>query len=302
MNKQQIRESLSGVFAPVSTPFTESGEVNYEGLKQNMAKYAASKLKGFLALGSNGENKSLTMDEKFKVLEIIVKHKGAHQTVMTGCIAESTMETIFIARKAQEIGTDFITLLPPNYFKAQMTDAVLATFFSEVADVVGKPCLLYNAPQFSGGVVLSTSLVKQLSGHRNIVGVKDSSNAASIDNYLLSCPGEFAILAGSANYMVSAMLNGALGGIVSLANAFPDECWKLWNLVATKQYEDGFAYNKKLLRVSRSVSGKGGVSAVKAAMDIAGLVGGYPRRPLLPLAQQAKDELRAALKAEGLLK
>ena len=90
MNKLQIRESLSGVFAPICTPFTESGEVNYEGLKENMAKYAASKLKGYLALGSNGENKSLSMDEKFKVLEIIVKNKGPHQVVMTGCIAEST--------------------------------------------------------------------------------------------------------------------------------------------------------------------------------------------------------------------
>ena len=126
MSKLQLHESFSGVFAPISTPFTEAGEVNYEGLKANMAKYAASKLKGYLALGSNGENKSLTMDEKFKVLEIIVKNKSARQTVMTGCIAESTMESIFIARKAEEIGTDYITLLPPNYFKAQMTDPVLA--------------------------------------------------------------------------------------------------------------------------------------------------------------------------------
>lgn len=301
MNKLQIRESLSGVFAPICTPFSESGEVNYEGLKVNMAKYAASKLKGYLALGSNGENKSLSMDEKFKVLELIVQNKGPHQAVMTGCIAESTRETIAIARKAEELGTDFITLLPPNYFKAQMTDAVLATYFSEVAEAVNKPCLLYNAPQFSGGVVISTSLVKQLSGHRNIVGVKDSANAASIDNYLLSCPADFAILAGSANYMVSAMLNGALGGIVSLANVFPDECCKLWQLIATKQYEEGFAYNMKILKLSRSVSGKGGVSAVKAAMDIAGLVGGYPRRPLLPLTQSAKEELKAALGSEGMV-
>jgi 4-hydroxy-2-oxoglutarate aldolase len=301
MSKPQILGSLNGVFAPITTPFTESGEVNYEGLEKNMAKYAASKLNGYLALGSNGENKSLSMDEKFKVLEIIVRKKGAHQVVMTGCIAESTVETIFIAKKAEELGTDYITLLPPNYFKAQMTDPVLASYFSDVADAVGKPCLLYNAPQFSGGVVLSTNLVKQLSGHGNIVGVKDSSNAASVDNYLLSCPDDFAILAGTANFMVSAMLNGARGGILSLGNIFPDECWKLWHLIASKQYDEGFAYNKKIIKVSRGVSGKGGVSSVKAAMDMVGLIGGYPRRPLLPLTQQAKDELKAALHAEGML-
>jgi 4-hydroxy-2-oxoglutarate aldolase len=301
MNKLQIRQCLSGVFAPITTPFSESGAVDYEGLKKNMGRYAASKLAGYLALGSNGENKSLTMEEKFKVLEIIVQNKGAHQSVMTGCIAESTVETIYIARKAEEIGTDFVTLLPPNYFKSQMTDPVLTTYFSDVANAVGKPCLLYNAPQFSGGMVLSAKLVKQLAAHGNIVGVKDSSNAASIDDYLLSCPEDFAILAGSVNYMVSAMLNGALGGIISLGNAFPDECWKLWQLIATKQYEEGFAYNKKIVRVSRSVSGKGGVAAVKAAMDLAGLVGAYPRRPLLPLTPQAKEELKAALVAEGML-
>ena len=301
MDKLKIRASLSGVFAPITTPFFESGEVDYEGLKKNMAKYAASKLAGYLALGSNGENKSLTLEEKFKVLEIIVQNKGAHQVVMTGCIAESTVETIYIAQKAEAIGTDFITLLPPNYFKSQMTDPVLTTYFSDVANAVGKPCLLYNAPQFSGGMVLSTKLVKQLSAHGNIVGVKDSSNAASIEDYLLSCPEDFSILAGSVNYMVSAMLNGALGGIISLGNAFPDACWKLWHLIATKQYDEGFAYNKKIVKVSRSVSGKGGVAAVKAAMDLAGWVGAYPRRPLLPLTAQAKDELKASLAAEGML-
>jgi 4-hydroxy-2-oxoglutarate aldolase len=301
MKKLQIRESLSGVFAPITTPFFESGEVDCEGLQANMKKYAGSKLAGYLALGSNGENKSLTMDEKFKVLEIIVRNKGAHQKVMAGCIAESTVETIFIARKAEQIGADFITLLPPNYFKAQMTDPVLTTYFSDVADAVGKPCLLYNAPQFSGGMILSAKLVKQLAAHGNIVGVKDSSNAASIDDYLLSCPEDFAILAGSVNYMVSAMLNGALGGIISLGNAFPDPCWKLWHLIATKQYDEGFAYNRKIVRVSRSVSGKGGVAAVKAAMDLAGFVGAFPRRPLLPLTPQARGELKAALLAEGML-
>lgn len=301
MSKLKIRESLSGVFAPITTPFNEAGEVDYEGLKKNMARYAASKINGYLALGSNGENKSLSMEEKFKVLDLIVRNKGAHQVVMTGCIAESTVETIYIAKKAQEIGTDFITLLPPNYFKSQMTEPVLTTYFSDVANAVAKPCLLYNAPQFSGGMVLSAKLVKQLAAHGNIVGVKDSSSAASIDDYLMSCPEDFAILAGSVNYMVSAMLNGALGGIISLGNAFPDECWKLWHLIATKQYEEGIAYNKKIVKVSRSVSGKGGVAAVKAAMDLAGFVGAYPRRPLLPLTQQARDELKASLVAEGML-
>ena len=36
-------------------------------------------------------------------------------------------------------------------------------------------------------------------------------------------------------------------------------------------------------------------------MDLAGFVGGMPRRPLLPLGERERGELRATLEAEGLL-
>ena len=77
-----MEKKLMGVFAPISTPFTADGRVDYEGLAQNVKHYAAAGLKGYLALGSNGENKSLSNAEKLRVLETIVQNKGAGQTVM----------------------------------------------------------------------------------------------------------------------------------------------------------------------------------------------------------------------------
>jgi dihydrodipicolinate synthase/N-acetylneuraminate lyase len=50
-----------------------------------------------------------------------------------------------------------------------------------------------------------------------------------------------------------------------------------------------------------AVSGKGGVAAVKYAMDLAGLAGGEPRLPLLPLDDETKNNIRAKLEAEGLI-
>jgi dihydrodipicolinate synthase/N-acetylneuraminate lyase len=43
------------------------------------------------------------------------------------------------------------------------------------------------------------------------------------------------------------------------------------------------------------------VAGVKAAMDIAGYIGGIPRRPLLPLDAAQREALRALLDAEGVL-
>ncbi|HWQ05745.1 MAG TPA: dihydrodipicolinate synthase family protein [Feifaniaceae bacterium] len=294
------KQNLSGVFAPITTPFFANGEIDYEGLKRNMERYAKSPLKGYLALGSNGENKSMLTEEKLRVLEIIVKNKGAHQVVMTGCIAESTFETASIAKQACAIGTDYVTLLSPNYFKKQMTDAALLKYFTDVADSVSEPCLAYCAPQFTGGITLSNSLVKQLAAHPNIVGMKDSSTG-NMDGYLMAAPADFCVMAGSANFFLSALIGGATGGVISLANAFPEITVKLYDLFKAGDYEACFTLNREILLLNGAVSGKGGVAAVKYAMDLAGFAGGYPRLPLLPLEEADKASIQRALSEKGLI-
>ena len=294
------KKQLSGVFAPITTPFGEDGKLCLDGLKKNMEFYAKSPLHGYLALGSNGENKSLVGEEKFQVLKTIIDYKGSSQYVMAGCIAESTYETIELAKRAESLGADFITLLAPSYFKSQMTDDVLERYFSDVAGSLSTPCLVYCAPQFTGGITLSVGLVSKIAKHPNIVGLKDSSTG-NMDNYLLAAPEDFAVMAGSANFFVSALLGGATGGILSLANAFPHVTGELYDIFVAKDYEKLFKQNKRVLKLNKSVSGKGGVSAVKAAMNLAGLVGAYPRLPLLPLKQADVDVLAEALRNENLI-
>ena len=265
-----------------------------------MKFYAKSSLKGYLALGSNGENKSLTNQEKEKVLEIIIKNKGANQTVMTGCIFESTKETIEFARIAQSLGTDFITLLPPSYFKKEMTDPVLLKYFTDVASSLTTPCLVYNAPQFCGGTTLSVSLVKDLAKHPNIVGVKDSSTG-NIESFLFAVRDTFNVMPGSANFFMNGLIMGAPGGVISLANVFPEITHKLYTLTVNKNYEEAFKLNEKIIQMNKTVSGTGGVAAVKYGMDLAGLYGGNPRLPLLPLSDDIRKKIKEYLQKEGMI-
>ena len=295
-----METKLMGVFAPISTPFPKDGAVDYQGLAFNVRRYAAAGLKGYLALGSNGENKSLTNEEKLKVLETIVANKSAEQVVMTGCIFESTFETIAMAKEMEQRGADYLTLLPPCYFKKQMTDEVIYRYFSDVADAVQTPCLVYNAPQFAGGLGLSIPLIRRCAQHPNIVGVKDSSTG-NMESILFAVRDHFTVMAGSVNNFFAAMTMGGAGGVLSLANSFPEVTVELYDLLAEKKYAEAIAMNDRLLRINRVIGGAGGVAAVKAAMDLNGLVGGDPRLPLLPLTADQKDALRGKLKDFGLI-
>ena len=94
-----MKKRVSGIFAPISRPFVDE-EASIEQMRENVKKYIKTPMSGFLVLGSNGENKSLTEDEKLKILEAVVQEKADDQIVMAGTGYESTRQTIQFSKKA----------------------------------------------------------------------------------------------------------------------------------------------------------------------------------------------------------
>ncbi|MGH0052461.1 MAG: dihydrodipicolinate synthase family protein [Sphaerochaetaceae bacterium] len=290
-----VKSKLQGIFAPITTPFDARGTVLYDHLASNMQRYATSDLKGFLVFGSNGENKSLSQDEKLHILKIIAETKAPQQTLLVASIYESTKETLEFALLAQESGADFITLMPPSYFKSAMKDSVLFQYFSDVASELEIPCMLYKAPQFSGGLDLSLELVSKCSKHPNIIGIKDSSSGG-IEKLLQVVPDDFSVLSGSANTFLPAMLNGAVGGILSIANYLPHLAVELYNYVTRNELQKAIVLNKQIITLNMAISGIHGVSGVKRAMDLLQFHGDFPRRPLLPIPPEADAKLTSVLR------
>ncbi|QQO08105.1 dihydrodipicolinate synthase family protein [Breznakiella homolactica] len=285
---------LRGIFAPLTTPFSETGDVRYDHLEYNMEKYAASGIQGYLVFGSNGENKSLLNSEKEKILASVIRNKAPGQIVMAGSIYESTMETIEFALLTAEAGADYITLLAPSYFKSEMKDSVLVKYFTDVASAVGIPCLLYRAPQFSGGIDLSPRLVRECAEHPNIAGIKDSSSGG-IEKILHAVPESFSVLSGSANTFFPAMLNGAAGGVLSLADYLPGKAVELYDAIAGGSLGKASELNRKIIALNIEISGTYGVAGVKSAMDSAGFRGGVPRLPLLPIPPEGAEKIKKIL-------
>ncbi len=292
-----MTKRLSGIMAPITTPFLNE-EVSIKHLKENIRKYKETPLDGFLVLGSNGESKSLTEDEKLKILEVVVEGKTEHQIVMAGTGYESTRQTIAFSKKTASLGADFVSILTPSYFKKSLTDEAIIGYYSDVAEALSIPVLLYNAPGFTG-MTLSPRVIETLSGHQNIAGMKDTS-PGSIAQYIEVCGETFDVLAGTINTLFIGLSLGAKGGVVSLANAFPEPCCELYEKYKSGDREGARKLHSKLFRLNQSVSGVGGVAAVKQAMEVAGYYGGPPRLPLLPIKDAGKKMIKDAILEAGL--
>ena len=286
---------LSGVYAPIGTPFVNE-EVAYDQLADNVAKYAASKLSGYLAIGSNGECVSLSDQEKYKVLETIVANKAPQQKVLAGANAESTKLTIDQCKRVADLGADFASVLTPCYFKKKLTDEAMTRYYLDVADSSPIPVACYNAPGFTG-MTISTATLKAIASHTNIIGIKDTS-AGMIGSYLRATQGlDFDVFSGTANTLFAAMMMGATGGIVSLANVYPDVCATLYERCIADDLAGARELHLVLGNLNSAVSGSYGVAGVKYASEVAGFHGGDPRLPLLPLTDLDKESIRQAIEA-----
>ena len=292
------KQKLSGIFTPVVTPFVNDVP-DLDALTYNLTQLRKTDIKGFFALGSNGEYKSLTSEEQLLVLEVFAQEKG-DKIVMVGTGCESTKETIEKSHVAAQMGFDYVSVLTPHYFAKQMDATTLVRYYERVAEKVSVPVLLYNAPQFAGGVQIPSKAVVELSKHPNIAGMKDSS-AAGPARFLSEVDPEedFAILAGSMSSLYASLHMGATGGVISLANVVPEACVELYELFAQGQYEEAKDLSAGLIRLNQAISGTWGVAGVKAAMELVGLKGGRPREPLTPAPDEAIAQIRQALTVEG---
>ena len=293
-----MAKQVCGVFAPISTPFIDD-EVAFDRFKENIKKYSRTPLNGYLVLGSNGENKSLTEDEKLKLLEIVLQEKAGNQLVMAGTGYESTRQTIAFSKKAQALGVDLVSLVTPSYFKKSLTDDALIGYYTQVAEALSIPVFAYNAPGFTG-LTLSAGVIETLSQHPNIGGMKDTS-PAGLAGYLEVCGDDFDVLAGSMNTLFIGLSLGASGGVISLANAFPEPCCALYEAFTGGDTATARRVHSRLFRLNKAVSGASGVAGVKYAMELGGYHGGNPRLPLLPIKDADKQRIKNAAEAAGVL-
>jgi 4-hydroxy-2-oxoglutarate aldolase len=294
------KENLSGVFAPVNTPFIND-ELQLDHLKENLRFYGRSNLKGYLALGSNGEFRSLTEKEQWQVLEVFAEQKG-DKVIMVGTACESTRETIEKSKRVAEMGFEYVSVLTPGYFANYMTGDVLLSHFKKIADAVPIPVLMYNAPQFSGGVKIQPKTLAALAKHPNIVGIKDSSSDGP-GKYLnvIDLDADFNVLSGSSSTFYPSLHIGARGGIISLGNVLPDKVAELYQAWVNGEMDKAQDLHFRLGRLTSAVSGSYGVSGVKAAMNIVGLKGDEPRSPMPKAPADEVEKIYNAMVREGFL-
>lgn len=293
---------IKGVIPPILTPFEATGEIDYNAFEYNLKKWNTYDLAGILVLGSNGETPFLTKEEKLKLIESTVKNIDEDKTIVVGTGMESVKETVELTNQAAALGADCALILTPNYYGGNMHDTAQLHFFTEVADQTEIPILIYNVTKFTH-LNISPKVVSQLSQHKNIIGMKDSSgDVRQLIEYMNEGLDEdFNLIVGTASAWYPALTIGIEAAVMALANCCPQECIDIQKLYEDNQLEASLSLYKRMYPVNKAITGTFGIPGLKYAASTLGYQGGHTRKPLLGLMDDEIESLEKILKKANLI-
>ncbi len=293
---------LEGVIAPVTTPFDRrTGELAPISFRENLRRWLAAGVHGFVIAGSTGEAPLLDEEEIVRLVEYARDVVPPEPTLIAGTGAESTRATVRLARAAAEAGADAVLVRPPAYYRSRMDPETVRLHFEAVADAIPIPLVLYNVPQFVP-VEITSGLLAELGAHPNIVGIKDSTGDLKLLGALLdAAPPGVAVMVGAGSRLYAGLELGAAGGIVAVACVAPEATVEVYERYRAGDVGAAGKAQSTIAPLHSKIVSELGVPGVKYALDLLGYAGGDPRPPLRPLDERARRKVADELRRAGLL-
>ena len=285
-----------GVVPAMATPFTADGEFDADAVAPLIEGYLAAGVHGISVAGSQGEFFSMNDDERARLVEISVKTLRGRVPLYAGSGGVTTRDAIAATRQVEGAGADLALVITP-YF-AQPTQDELVEHFTSVAKATSLPVMLYNNPPRTSVNVLPATLARCMEAAPNIVGMKDSSgDLTQAVEYLLTPKRESLLFSGRDTVALALLMHGGHGTISPAANVFPElmvrmyERYRAGDLDEARRISDAFAP----LRAAWALGSFPVV--IKEAMAMAGRDVGPTRKPILPLPEAKRAQLRAVVEA-----
>ena len=302
------KEKYGRILVPMVTPFKDDQSVDYEAAVSIAEKLIEdNKADSIILSGTTGEFFTMRFEERVKMFNVIKETVGKKIPLMAGVGCTSTIETIALAKKAEELGFEIMMVVSPYYTKP--TQKELYNHFKKVAESVNIQMMLYNIPVFTG-VNINPETVAKLSEIENIVAVKEEAelNPKQMTDFINITPDDFIIYCGDDSMILEAFAQGGakrIGGIISGASHIIGvQLRNMIDMFLNGKVEEAAKMQQKYLPLFRIMGQNGRTnpcSLIKEAMKMVGYKAGIPRLPLTPGTEEEITEVRKVMKKFGII-
>jgi dihydrodipicolinate synthase/N-acetylneuraminate lyase len=289
-----IDKKFKGNVIPVVTPLTAHCTLDTEALERMFYNLIHHKASPFI-LGTTGESASFSVEVKNDYIKQALRLKPADAILYVGISSNSIEESVDMAKRSFDAGADAVAATLPTYYS--LTTDQMKRYFTELADQVTGPMLIYNIPATTH-MSIPLSLIDELSYHEQVAGTKDSErNMERLTQSLklwASRP-DFSHFVGWAAQSAYGLLNGSDGLIPSTGNLAPEIYCRLAEAVDNNDAEGAYYYQHQSdelgnLYQSGRLLGQS-LAALKALMQEVGLCRSTMMSPLQELSSLENETL-----------
>lgn len=290
---------LRGVWVPLITPFSVSGDVDVTAIERLAARYLDAGARGIVALGTTGEAPALTGSERKLVIDACSKvchERGAPLIVGTGTNnTRSTLEATEAVAGTPAL--EAVLVVTPYYVRPSVEGIV--SHFKAVAAASQVPVLVYNIPYRTGRVIPADAMI-ELSSVPGIAGVKQAVGPLDADTLRIlaeSDPG-FQVLGGDDAFLYPTVLMGGAGAICASSHVCTQRFVAMIECGLAGKVEDGRAHAEALLNVVIAGFAEPNPAVFKAVLHAEGLIATPDlRAPMTNASAQATARAQAAIAA-----
>lgn len=288
-----------GSIVPLVTPFRD-GELDEEGLAALVEWQIESGSHGVGVTGTTGEPAALTMDERKRVIQVVVQAAAGRVPVFAGTGSPNHAETLELTRYAEAVGASAALVITPAYMRPSQEG--LFQHFRAVAQATGLPVVLYNIPGRTAVNLEIDTVARLRDACPNIVGVKESNKDFEHITRLLGKLGrDFLVYSGIELLCFPLLAIGGAGYVSATGNVLPREVARLWNLVRADRWREAQDLHYWLMAMNDAVFFETNPVPMKTALGLMGRVSPEVRLPLAPLSDANLARLKAVMTQYGLL-
>jgi 4-hydroxy-tetrahydrodipicolinate synthase len=288
---------FKGSFTALITPF-KNGEVDDQAFARLVEWQIEEGTHGLVPVGTTGECPTLSHDEHKHVVELCIKVARKRVPVIAGAGSNSTAEAIDFTRHAKKAGADAVLHVTGYYNKP--TQEGLYQHFKAINDAVDIPIFLYNVPPRTI-VDISVATIGRCAKLKNVVGIKDATaNVSRVTLQRLACGSEFVQLSGEDATALGFNVHGGVGCISVTSNVAPRLCSEFQTACMKGDWETARKVQERLMPLHDALFCETSPGPVKYAASRLGICSAETRLPLVPIAEESKKKVDAALVSAGL--
>lgn len=276
---------FKGVGTAIATPFDESG-INFEEFKKLVEFQIVEGADAIIVCGTTGESSTMSTNEKEDLIKFTVDIVDKRIPVIAGTGGNNTASVIELSKYAETVGADGLLIVTPYYNKT--TQEGLVKHYSEIANSVELPIILYNVPSRTGLNILPETCL-ELSKLENIVAIKEASgNISQVAKIAELCGDNLNIYSGNDDQIIPILSLGGLGVISVLSNIYPKFVHNMVINYLNGNCSDALLSQLNSMELINALFSEVNPIPIKEALNILGFNFGKPRLPLVEMSEKGK--------------